>query len=238
MHRVAFTVDVEQDAPPFMATWRGMNEGMPPLLALLSRHGVRATFFVTGAAASRFPQLIAEISRNHEVGCHGYDHERFDRLPVAEQRARIRAATDILQQITGAKPSGFRAPNFRCTADTLKILAELGYTYDASAAMYHRANHDRDTSIVRLANTLPSSVLRLPSLLARSILVTCTRFSEPVVLDQHPWELVPMSGLRPDMRFATGHEAIKRLDGLLAWLTSRGVHFVLMRDIAAERMHG
>jgi len=51
MPRVAFTVDVEQDAPPFLQTWQGIEKGLPAMLELLAKHDVPATFFVTGLAA-------------------------------------------------------------------------------------------------------------------------------------------------------------------------------------------
>jgi hypothetical protein len=63
----------------------------------------------------------------------------------------------------------------------------------------------------------------------------CLRCSPLAVLDHHPWELVRMSGMRLDIRFATGSEAVKRLDGLLSWLLTSGVRFVTMREVAAER---
>jgi peptidoglycan/xylan/chitin deacetylase (PgdA/CDA1 family) len=235
MRRVAFTVDVEQDAPPFMSTWRGMEEGMPQLLGLLQRHGVRATFFVTGIAASRYPEVIAHIARSHEVGCHGYEHERFDRLSPDDQRARILTATDVLQDITGEKPAGFRAPNFRFNRHTLQILEEAGYIYDASTARYHSSHRHTRSSLVQIANTLPSSVLRLPPRFSRIAVDACLRCSPLAVLDHHPWELVRMSGLRLDIRFATGNEAFERLDSLLGWLLAGGVRFVTMREVAAER---
>ncbi len=123
MRRVAFTVDVEQDAPPYFSTWRGMEVGMPLLLSLLDAHSIRATMFVTGQSATRFPEIIAVAAEQHEIGCHGLDHARLDRLSEQQQRRQVTEATAILQDVTGMAPAGFRAPNFKYTQETLNYSA-------------------------------------------------------------------------------------------------------------------
>jgi peptidoglycan/xylan/chitin deacetylase (PgdA/CDA1 family) len=236
MPQVALTIDVEQDAPPFLTTWQGVEKGLPLMLELLAKHDVPATFFVTGLAAERFPGLISEISRGHEVSCHGYGHERFDRLAVEEQQERIQKATEILQKITGTKPPGFRAPNFKLTAQTIVILQEIGYVYDSSKASYKRAPTRSSSTLVEIPNTLPSSFLRLPICLSRSVLSLCLRSLPLVVLDYHPWELVEMSNIRFDLRFATGDKALDRLDRIISYLHTTGTRFVTLEEVALYRV--
>ena len=235
MPQVALTIDVEQDAPPFLNTWRGIEKGLPLMLEVLAKHDVPATFFITGLAAERFPKLISEISQRYEVSCHGYEHERFDRLIAEEQRRRIQKATEILQKITGTKPLGFRAPNFKSTVQTLAILEEIGYVYDASKASYKRAPKKNSSSLVEIPNTLPSSFLRLPIWLSRQVLSLCLRFLPLVVLDYHPWELVKISNVRFDLRFATGDKALKRLDKTIGYLQTTGTRFVTLKEVALYR---
>lgn len=235
MAQVALTIDVEQDAPPFLNTWRGVEKGLPLMLGVLAKHDVPATFFITGLAAERFPKLIAEVSQRYEISCHGYEHERFDMLAVEEQRERIQKATEILQKITGTKPLGFRAPNFKLTVQTLAILEEIGYVYDASKASYKRAPKKNSSSLLEIPNTLPSSFLRLPSWLSRQVLGLCLRFLPLVVLDYHPWELVRMSNVRFDLRFATGDKALNRLDKTISYLHARGTRFVTLKEAVLSR---
>jgi peptidoglycan-N-acetylglucosamine deacetylase len=206
------------------------------MLELLAKHNVQATFFVTGVAAERFPNLIAEISQRHEVSCHGYEHERFDRLAAGEQRWRIEKATGILQKVTGGRPPGFRAPNFKFTAQTLTMVEQLGYIYDASKASYKRGPKARCFSLPQIPNTLPSSVLRLPFCISRPVLNLCLCFSPLVVLDYHPWEFVRMSNVRFDLRFGTGDKALSRLDKTISYLLARGTTFVTLRQVALNRM--
>ena len=81
MKKIAITIDVEQDCPPFLETMRGIEEGLPRLMELFRNKNIKATFFTTGRIAERYPEAIAQIPENgHELGCHGYAHERFDRL--------------------------------------------------------------------------------------------------------------------------------------------------------------
>jgi len=235
MPQVALTIDVEQDAAPFLNTWQGVEKGLPLMLEVLARHDVPATFFVTGLAAERFPKLIAEISQRYEVSCHGYEHERFDKLAVDEQRQRIQKATEILQKITGAKPLGFRAPNFKFTVQTLAILEEIEYVYDASKASYKRAPRQNCSSLVEIPNTLPSTLLQLPCWLSRQVLNLCLCFLPLVVLDYHPWEVVEISNVRLDLRFATGDKALNRLDRTISYLHTTGARFVTLKEVALYR---
>jgi peptidoglycan/xylan/chitin deacetylase (PgdA/CDA1 family) len=235
--RVAFTVDVEQDAPPYFASWRGLEEGMSLLLALLDAQGIKATFFVTGEAASRFPETIAAAAGKHEIGCHGLDHTRFDRIGVEEQRRQVDEATAILQHVTGQAPAGFRAPNFQYTRDTLRIVQQAGYLYDASRALYHRGLRDACVDLLQIANTFPSSLLRLPWSLSGPLLRTSLLLLSLVVLDFHPWELVPISGVRPDIRYATGKTALRRLDSVLSHLRASGVRFTTLKEAAQALPH-
>lgn len=236
MLQVALAIDVEQDAPPFLNTWQGVEKGLPLMLKILAKHDVPATFFITGLAAEGFPKLIAGISQKYEVSCHGYEHERFDKLAVEEQRERIQKATEILQKITGTRPLGFRAPNFKLPRQTLAILEEIGYVYDASKASYKRAQKQSGSSLVEIPNAFPSSFLRLPVWLSRRVLDLYLRFSPLVVLDYHPWELVKMSNVRFDLRFATGDKALNRLDRTISYLCTRGTRFVTLKEVALYRV--
>jgi hypothetical protein len=110
------------------------EKGVLKLLQLFDKHRIPATFFVPGEMARRHPEMIRNISKaGHEVACHGLLHEKNEcLLPVGEQKRRILEATKILEEVTGSRPLGFRAPCLRFNGITLAILDELGYTYDSS----------------------------------------------------------------------------------------------------------
>lgn len=234
MKNIALTIDVEQDVPPYLNTWRGIKEGLPALLDLLSKHNIRATFFVTGQAAEKFPEIVKKISREHEVACHGYGHERLDKLNIDEQFKGISLATKILADVTNQRILGFRAPNFKPSIYTFEILERLDYAYDSSCACYKIYKNPRESKLIEIPNTLPSSFLRLPLWLSTRILRLCSTALPLTVLDFHVWEATQVSGVRFDCEFSTGETALRRLDLLLEHLLTKGAKFVMMREIATK----
>lgn len=106
------------------------------LLALLGRLGACATFFVLGVAASAYPELVrAVVDRGNEIGCHG-DQHRPVHSQTPDQFARdLRAACATIEELTGFRPVGYRAPAFSMTARTewaYQVLEAEGFAYDAS----------------------------------------------------------------------------------------------------------
>jgi len=84
----------------------------PQVLDILDAHGARATFFCIAAQAGQHPALVREIvRRGHSVQNHSLRHRHnFSLLGPAGLRREIGAAQDGLAQITGQRPSCFRAP--------------------------------------------------------------------------------------------------------------------------------
>ena len=106
------------------------------VLGLLDELGVRATFFVLGMTAERYPDLVREaVARGHEIASHGHSHE-----PVFEQtsesfRADLERGLEAVEAASGVRAVGYRAPAFSITRDApwaYEVLAELGFAYDSS----------------------------------------------------------------------------------------------------------
>lgn len=114
------------------------------ILDLLDTHGVKATFFVLGWIAERYPELVQDIhSRGHEVASHGYNHRLVYDLTPAEFRDDLRKSRSILEEITGERVLGYRAASYSITARSLwalDVLIEEGFVYDSSIFPVH---HDR-----------------------------------------------------------------------------------------------
>lgn len=106
------------------------------VLELFDRHGVRATFFVLGWVAERFPALVREIaSAGHEIGSHGFGHERLTTISRSEFRDGITRTKHLLEDISGNVVQGYRAPSYSIGATTLwahEELREAGYRYSSS----------------------------------------------------------------------------------------------------------
>jgi peptidoglycan/xylan/chitin deacetylase (PgdA/CDA1 family) len=107
----------------------GPRVGLPRVLKMLKRDGIKGTFFVPGLIAERYPEEIAQISKDgHEVAHHGYEHEDCSKLGTEAQRRMIRKGSDALERVTGRRPRGFRLIPGK---HTLKLLAQMGFLYDS-----------------------------------------------------------------------------------------------------------
>ncbi|HZT92873.1 MAG TPA: polysaccharide deacetylase family protein, partial [Gaiellaceae bacterium] len=111
----------------------GPKVGVPRLLSVLDRADVRATFFVPGFTARRYPDTVrAIVAAGHEVGWHNDLHEPPYTLDESEERAIIERGAEVLEPLTGERPHGFRAPWWELNERTPELLAEAGFVYDSS----------------------------------------------------------------------------------------------------------
>lgn len=113
-----------------------VEENTRRILDLLDEFSIKATFFVLGWVAERRPGLVREIQRRkHEVACHGYGHELIFKIGPEKFKEDIRKSRMLLEDITGLRIHGYRAPSYSITAKSLwalDILAEEGFVYDSS----------------------------------------------------------------------------------------------------------
>jgi len=108
------------------------------ILDLLDEADVQATFFALGWVARRHGGLMREIVvRGHELASHGWDHGRVFRMDRATFAEDISRARKVLEDASGVRVAGYRAPSFsidRRTPWAFIELAEQGYTYSSSVA--------------------------------------------------------------------------------------------------------
>jgi polysaccharide deacetylase family protein (PEP-CTERM system associated) len=152
----AMTVDVEDyfHVQAFASVVeRSRWEGYPSrverntlrLLEMFACKRVRATFFVLGWVAERFPALVQAIRKaGHRVGCHGYAHRVIYEGDEADFRNDVRRARQTIEDITGMSVTSFRAPSYSITAETLwafEVLGEEGFEYDSSVFPVRHDNY-------------------------------------------------------------------------------------------------
>jgi polysaccharide deacetylase family protein (PEP-CTERM system associated) len=192
------------------------------ILDLFDKYDVKATFFTVGWVAHKFPSLVQEIcGRGHELACHSYWHRAVYTLSPDEFRKDTREAVRALEDASGVKILGYRAPSWSITKSclwALDVLAEQGFTYDSSIYPIHHdlygvpgaqrfpyrqsCSNGRvldefpPTTIQLLGMTLPASgggYLRIfPMAYTNWVFRTFEKSSnERVVVYVHPWELDP-----------------------------------------------
>ena len=111
----------------------GPLTGVPRILALLRRHDIRATFFVPGYSAQRYPEVTRSIAdAGHEIAHHSYFHENTIGMDEKTEADMIDLGLRALHDVAGVRPSGYRAPMWEMNYHTPKLLAERGFWYDSS----------------------------------------------------------------------------------------------------------
>jgi polysaccharide deacetylase family protein (PEP-CTERM system associated) len=186
---------------------------------LLAKHNVRATFFFLGWVAEHFPALVREaVQLGHEIGCHSFWHRRVYTLDPDTFRADTLQAKQAIENASGVRVRGYRAPSFSIVQGAewaFDVLAELGFEYDSSA---NPVRHDlyNNPSAPRAPHRLSGSgLLELPIATTqvggtslpiggggymRMLPYAYTRWglarflrleARPAVVYFHPWEIDP-----------------------------------------------
>ena len=133
----------------------GNRQGVPRILDILARNGVPATFFVPAVTALLYPDEQRRIvSEAHEIGIHGWIHERNSVLPIEAERDLMLRSADTLESISGVRPVGMRTPSWDFSPNTLALVREMGLIYDSSLMAdvdcYELLENGEPTGVVEL----------------------------------------------------------------------------------------
>jgi len=225
----ALSVDVEDyfqvsAMAPFIARqqWDSMpcrvERNVEALLALFAQHGARATFFVLGWIAERYPQLVRRIAaEGHEVASHGYAHLRATDQTPEEFLQDISRAKKMLEDITGTAVAGYRAPSFsigEANPWAFERIARAGYRYSSSVYPI-RHDHYGVPDAPRFPYRTPHGIVEIPISTARALQhnfpaggggyfrllpYAVSRWAirninekdgQPAIFYLHPWEIDP-----------------------------------------------
>jgi peptidoglycan/xylan/chitin deacetylase (PgdA/CDA1 family) len=112
----------------------GARVGLGRILRLLDDHDIAASFFGPAISFSLAPEMITAIqaSGRHEIGVHGWIHERNAILPRDDEARLLEMAVERMTELIGKRPVGYRAPSWNFSDSTLELLMELGFLYDSS----------------------------------------------------------------------------------------------------------
>jgi peptidoglycan/xylan/chitin deacetylase (PgdA/CDA1 family) len=140
---VALSFDVDQEtsslrdgrtSPALLAQGEyGSRAGLPRILRLLERYAIPASFYIPAVSALLHPDDVRRIAEaGHEVGLHGWIHERNSNLAEADERQLTHRATAVLEQLAGKPPVGLRTASWDFSEATLKIIRDMRLLYDSS----------------------------------------------------------------------------------------------------------
>ena len=134
----------------------GARVGLQRVVDLVDRHNIPASFFIPAVSLILQPGMVDVIQRSgqHEFGVHGWIHELNTELDGETERDLIGRATDYLENVTGRRPVGYRAPSWNFSPNTLRIIRGFGFLYDSSLMAddrpYELLQNGEATGIVEL----------------------------------------------------------------------------------------
>jgi peptidoglycan/xylan/chitin deacetylase (PgdA/CDA1 family) len=235
--KVDFPSTVPSDAAA--NTWfaYGYREGIPRMLDLWDRHGVKVTSHMIGEAAQRHPALAREIvARGHEASGHGPRWSSQYAMSREEERNFLVAARDMVEAVTGQRPVGYNCNWLRRGPNTLSLLQELSY-------LYHIDDVSRDEPFIEQVNgkdfvVVPYTLRNNDILLIEGRNYSPSKFLEQIKLD-FDW-LYEEAGSRRRMMSVSAHDRISGSpqmvqvwDAFLRYAKSRpGVTFLRKDQIA------
>lgn len=135
----------------------GARVGLERIVNLLDAKQIPATFFIPSVSLAITPSMADLIRRSgrHEFGVHGWIHEMNMTLPDSAERALVRKALDELTRMTGTRPTGYRAPSWNFSPNTLAIIREMGFRYESSLMA-------DDSPYELLQNGKPTGLVEIP----------------------------------------------------------------------------
>jgi polysaccharide deacetylase family protein (PEP-CTERM system associated) len=140
------------------------------ILQMLDMHKTKATFFTLGWIAERYPHLVQRIvDGGHELASHGYGHERASDLTEAAFFKDIESAKKLLEDLSGHRVKGYRAPSFSISESNLwafDCLERAGYCYSSSIYPI-RHDHYGMPDAPRFAHQVRTGLLEVPVTTAR-----------------------------------------------------------------------
>lgn len=253
MKHILLTFDLEEfDAPAEFGNKISTEEqfeiskqGLFSLLELLEKYNINATFFTTANFAKYFPKIVKDISKKHEIACHGYVHSDS----YCEDMRKIPIAKKEIEKIIKKEIKGFRAPRFEIK--NISELKKFNFLYDSSLnptfVPGRYMNLFRKRKIHKVGNIIeiPLSalpIIRLPLLwltfknfpLLYSNLFTRINslFSDYTMLVFHPWEFADLTNAQIPFYMKTKHskKLLNQLEKYIKFCNRKGYVFETVGD--------
>ena len=196
-----------------------VSANVTQIIQLLKSADVKATFFVLGWVAERYPEIVKSIiEHGHELASHGYGHQRVSDLSRVEFKQDLIYAKEILENLSGVEIKGYRAPSYSIGKDNiwaLEVLAETGHQYSSSIYPIQHDHYgypdaprfafkDTNTGLIEIPISTMKFMNRLfpaggggffrfyPYQITRKIIQRVNKLdNQPTIFYFHPWEIDP-----------------------------------------------
>ena len=257
MKKILLTFDVEEFDLPLeynqeisqKEIFEIPKQGLTDALTLLDKFDIPATFFTTANFAKKFPSLIKNMSKNHEIACHGYEHSDS----YIKDISKIQIAKQELEKIIKKKVLGFRAPRF--AIKNISGLSEFGFKYDSSIhptfipGRYNNLSQNRKIHKINGLTEVPLSVLpitRLPIfwLAFRNFPLSYAKAFTQLNSSSgghtmpffHPWEFTDLSKFKIPtyIKRKTGQELLNKLKKYILFCEKKGYGFSSVGDYVGK----
>lgn len=256
MNRYAlFTCDTEFMPPWNSGTWQNqdrsfLTEAIEIMENILSRYGIRGTFYCQGILVRDYPELVRDLAKRHCIGSHGYNHENYGGLPVRvytkeepvfigdkeKKYELLSECVRIHRDVLGYNPEVFVSPFDSIDYDLLEILETLQFKVDSSFNNYWLGLPSKPFKPLYFnIYELPSSIIRFENIGFKNVLQGLTyEYSkisdiignEIIYITSHPWEFVNVKIPHPDHVLIVGDRKIKTMERLIPDLLGAGYEFV------------
>jgi peptidoglycan/xylan/chitin deacetylase (PgdA/CDA1 family) len=208
--------------------------GLAPVLQLLDKHNIKATFYTTAFFAETNSEIVKKVSEKHEIASHGYYHSAFQPTDVAKSK-------EVLEQITGSAVKGFRMA--RLMPIDKSLLVNAGYTYDSSLnptfipGRYNNMDKPRRPFNADGLSNLPASVatfFRIPLFwisfknfpfnFYKTLALRTLKEDRYLNLYFHPWEFADISSYKLPgyVKRISGKEMLVKFEKLLISIKEQG----------------
>jgi peptidoglycan/xylan/chitin deacetylase (PgdA/CDA1 family) len=221
--------------------------GIEPLLSLLSKHHIQATFFTTANIAQRFSDLIRKMSDKHEIASHGFYHSKFSPEDLISSKK-------VLEEIIRKKIFGFRMARMMPVDDNK--IEHAGYLYNASLhptfipGRYNNFFKPRIPFLTGNLVQIPASVtpfIRFPVfwLSFKNFPLSMIKAATRQILHRdgfanfyfHPWEFTDISnkdklGLPSYISRLSGNGMLDKLEEFIIWARTQNINFITYSTLA------
>lgn len=111
----------------------GPRVGMPRLLALFEKYGIRTTWFIPGHTIETYRKACERVVKaGHEIAHHGWTHRPPAELSAEEEEAELVRANEQIRRLTGRKAHGYRSPSWDLSPHSVRLMLKHGFVYDSS----------------------------------------------------------------------------------------------------------